>query len=109
MHIIVNSFRTFVWSSTWESAGYSPHPDRMAAVLHMYFIHQGMPSADSELVPPAPGNSVFFTASIWNQKHIFSFLFSTTNTVTREEATEANGEYNDNIIWHMAYMSDAPC
>ena len=41
-----------------------PEAARIAAVLQRYFIHQGMPSADSESVPPAPGKSVLLTLSM---------------------------------------------
>ena len=41
-----------------------PEAARIAAVLQRYFIHQGMPSADSESVPPAPGKRVLLTLSM---------------------------------------------
>ena len=41
-----------------------PEAARIAAILQRYFIHQGMPSADSESVPPAPGKRVLLTLSM---------------------------------------------
>lgn len=46
-----------------------PEAARIAAVLQRYFIHQGMPSADSESVPPAPGKRVLLTLSMAPQAH----------------------------------------
>ena len=50
-----------------------PEAARIAAVLQRYFIHHGIPSADSESVPPAPGNRVLLTLSMASRSHCFMF------------------------------------
>ena len=78
----------------------------MARALAIYFIHQGTPSAAAPSVPPAPGNKVFFTASMISgsgsagRKIIITHFYVLTDC--QQHATVSSREYhciNVGLCW----------